>query len=85
MAWIALGTVFIGAVHDYLSPPVINGRSIADLSRSMLGGLAGGSVALLIYVMLVLVIAAFMVSVAQSLIEVPALVIPPLVWWLSPC
>jgi carbon starvation protein len=79
LLWIALGTIFFGAVHDYLCLMVSTrhgGKGIAELAKSALGGLSGVSVALLIYCMLVLVIAVFMVSVAQSLITVPALVIP---------
>ncbi|MBU2552071.1 MAG: carbon starvation protein A, partial [Proteobacteria bacterium] len=79
LLWVALGTVFFGAVHDYVSLMVSarnDGKGIAELSRSALGGVAGISAAVLIYFMLVLIIAVFMVSVAQSLINVPALVIP---------
>ena len=79
LLWVALGAVFLGAVHDYLALMFSarnGGRGLAELAESVLGNTTRYVAAILIYLMLLLLVTAFMVSVAQSLISVPALVIP---------
>lgn len=77
--WVAIGAVFLGAVHDYLSLMVSvrhQGRGIYDLAEPFLGRLGRTLVSILVYMMLTLIITVFMVSVAQAFIGRPALVIP---------
>lgn len=77
--WVCLGSVFVGAIHDYLTLMYSvrnDGREIYDLAGDMLGRSGRLLASLLVLGMLLLLITVFMVSVAQSLINVPQLVIP---------
>ena len=79
LLWVALGSVLLGAVHDYLCLIISvrnNGRSVASLSGTALGPSVKFVFSLLIYFMLLLLVTVFMVSVAQALVHMPALVIP---------
>lgn len=79
LLWVAIGAVFMGAVHDYLALMMSvrnKGRGISDLASHAVGRTAGVMFALMLYAVLVLIIAVFMVSVAHALINMPALVIP---------
>ena len=79
LLWVALGAVFLGAVHDYLALMISvrhKGRGISELAASVVGPVAAAMFAVMLYMVLVLLIAVFMVSVAQALINEPALVIP---------
>ncbi|MFH1985747.1 MAG: carbon starvation protein A [Pseudomonadota bacterium] len=80
-AWVLVGALFMGAVHDYLSLMISarhRGAGIAELAESLLGRTVRMVFALLLYIVLVLLIAVFMVSVAQAFINMPALVVPTL-------
>lgn len=77
--WIALGSVLIGAVHDYLSLMVSiknNGKGIAKSSEKITGKKTFLVFSALLWFTLMLIITVFSVSAAQSLVEVPELVIP---------
>ena len=77
--WVALGAVFIGAVHDYLALMMSvrhQGRGISELASLTAGRGTAAALAVMLYFVLVLLIAVFMVSVAHALISMPALVIP---------
>lgn len=79
LLWVAVGAVFMGAVHDYLALMISvrhQGRGVSELASAVVGRRAAGMFAILLYVVLVLLIAVFMVSVAQALMNQPALVIP---------
>jgi Carbon starvation protein, predicted membrane protein len=79
LLWVAIGSVFMGAVHDYLSLMISvrhKGRGIYDLTEPMLGKFGKTLVSILIYLMLTLITTVFMVSVADAFISRPALVIP---------
>ena len=79
LVWVALGAVFMGAVHDYLALMISvrhGGQGISRLASKAAGPVAAGLFALMLFVVLVLLIAVFMVSVAQALINAPSLVIP---------
>jgi len=79
--WIMLGSVFIGAIHDYLSLMISvrnEGKSIANIAGDMMGKVVHYSFAILLYIVLLLVVAVFMDSVAQAFVNVPQLVIPTL-------
>ncbi len=79
LVWVALGAVFLGAVHDYLSLMLSvrhQGKGISQLAAGVMGRGAAAAFAIMLFVVLVLIIAVFMVSVAHALMNVPALVIP---------
>lgn len=79
LLWVAVGAVFLGAVHDYLSLMISvrnRGRGIYDLAEPVLGRFGRVLVSILVYLMLTLIITVFMVSVAEAFISRPELVIP---------
>jgi len=79
LLWVAVGAVFMGAAHDYLILIFSirsRGRGVADLAGDCLGDGVKRVFALLLFLMLMLLVAVFMVSVAEALIFMPALVIP---------
>lgn len=79
LVWVALGAVFLGAVHDYLALMISvrhQGKGVSQLAAGVMGRGAAAAFAIMLFVVLVLIIAVFMVSVAHALMNVPALVIP---------
>ncbi len=77
--WIAIGSVFAGAVHDYLvlMASVRNqGKSIADVAEAQLGRRAKLVFSIFLWLTLVLVIAVFGEVTAETLVKQPAIVIP---------
>jgi carbon starvation protein len=79
LLWVALGSIFLGAVHDYTSlmTSVQNkGTSLADISRKTLGFRTKIIFSLFIWMTLALVIAVFAVVAAQTLVSQPKIVIP---------
>lgn len=79
LLWVAIGAVFMGAVHDYLALMMSvrhQGRGISELASLTVGRAAAAMFAIMLYFVLVLLIAVFMVSVAHALINMPALAIP---------
>jgi len=79
--WIILGSVFIGAVHDYLSLMISvrnKGKGISKITEKSLSRKAGKIFALMIWITLTMIIATFSVSAADSIINQPMLVIPVL-------
>ncbi|MFQ6097194.1 MAG: carbon starvation protein A [Armatimonadota bacterium] len=81
LGWIALGSIFIGAVHDYLALMVSarnRGRSLAQVAAAVISPRASGVFALFLWLALVLVIAVFGVLGAKTLIANPQMVIPTL-------
>ncbi|MEW5735121.1 MAG: carbon starvation protein A [Thermodesulfobacteriota bacterium] len=77
--WVALGAVFLGAVHDTLSLMISvrhDGKGMSELAGMLLGPTMRYAFAALVYFMLMLLVTVFMVSVAQALVNMPALVIP---------
>ncbi len=77
--WIVLGTIFIGAVHDYLSLMLSvrnKGIGISKITSNALNKKSGKIFALMIYLTLMLIVAVFSVSAADSIIVQPSLVIP---------
>ncbi len=77
--WIVLGTIFIGAVHDYLSLMLSvrnKGEGIARISGDTLNKRSGKIFAVMIYLTLMLITTVFAVSAADSIIAQPSLVIP---------
>ena len=79
--WIILGTVFIGAVHDYLALMISvrnKAKGISKITEKSLNSRAGKIFALMIWITLTMIIATFSVSAADSIINQPMLVIPVL-------
>ncbi len=79
LLWVALGSVFIGAVHDYTSLMISvrnKGRSIADIAEKVIGRRARIIFSIFIWLALVLVISVFGVVTAQTLVSQPQIVIP---------
>ncbi len=77
--WVLLGSVFIGAVHDYVSLMVSvrnRGVSIAVLAQTYVSKRARWIFSIFLWLALVLVIAVFSVLTAQTLVEKPAIVLP---------
>ncbi|MBN1271742.1 MAG: carbon starvation protein A [Candidatus Aminicenantes bacterium] len=79
LLWVALGSVFLGAVHDFTSlmTSVQNkGTSLADISEKTLGTRTRFIFSVFLWLSLALVIAVFAVVAAQTLVSQPEIVIP---------
>jgi carbon starvation protein len=77
--WIALGCVFIGGVHDYMSLMLSvrnKGKGIAEIAGLCTGNSTRIVFAILLWLTLVFIITVFAESAASALIEKPELVIP---------
>ena len=79
IAWILIGNVFIGAVHDYLTlmASVRNrGSSIAAIAKDTMGIRVKSVFAVFLVLAMLLVIAVFGVVAAKTLIAQPQMVFP---------
>ncbi|MCJ7680706.1 MAG: carbon starvation protein A [Candidatus Aminicenantes bacterium] len=79
LLWVALGSVFLGAVHDFTSlmTSVRNeGRSLADISEKTLGRRTKVIFSLFLWFTLALVIAVFAVVASKTLVSRPQIVLP---------
>lgn len=79
LLWVAIGSIFLGAVHDYtaLMTSVRNrGTSLADVSKNTLGFRTKIIFSVFIWMALTLVIAVFAVVASQTLVSQPEIVIP---------
>jgi carbon starvation protein len=79
LLWVAIGSIFLGAVHDYTSlmTSVQNkGTSLADISEKTLGLRAKIIFSIFLWLALALVIAVFAVVASRTLISQPEIVIP---------
>jgi carbon starvation protein len=77
--WILVGSIFIGAVHDYTSMMLSvrnKGKSIADIAGFCLGTRSKNVFSIFLWIALVLVVAAFGDATAQTLVSKPEIVIP---------
>lgn len=77
--WVALGSLFLGAVHDYTSLMVSvqnKGTSLADISKNTLGMRAKIIFSIFLWLALALVIAVFAVVASRTLVSQPEIVIP---------
>lgn len=77
--WIIIGSVFMGAVHDYTSMMISvrnKGKSIAEIAKTSLGNRAKTIFSIFLWIALVLVVAAFGDATAQTLVKKPEIVIP---------
>ncbi len=81
LVWILLGSVFIGAVHDYTSlmASVRNrGVSLANLAERHVSNTARWIFSVFLWLALVLILAVFAVLTAQTFAEKPEIVLPTL-------
>ncbi|HIE53547.1 MAG TPA: carbon starvation protein A [Armatimonadetes bacterium] len=79
LAWVILGGMFIGGLHDYLTLMVSarnRGVSIGELSERVMGRTARTVFSLFLLLALILVIAVFGVVAAKTLIKQPEVVVP---------
>jgi len=79
LLWVVLGTIFLGAVHDFASLVVSlrhEGRSIGDLTEELVGPRARNLFLLLIYFGLSLVLAVFAVVIGVLFRQHPQAVFP---------
>jgi carbon starvation protein len=79
LIWVAVGSIFLGAVHDYTSlmTSVQNkGKSLADISEKTLGMRTKIIFSVFLWFALALVIAVFAVVASQTLVSQPEIVIP---------
>jgi len=79
LLWIALGVVFFGAVHDYVSLMVSvrhGGKSLPDIARDVVGKRARLLFMLFVWFALILIIAVFAVVASRTLESTPQVVIP---------
>ncbi len=77
--WITIGSVFLGAIHDYFTLMLSvrhKGEGIAKLSKKITGNRIFYVLSILLWLTLMLIITVFSVSASESLIQVPELVIP---------
>ncbi len=77
--WVALGAVFMGAVHDYTALMVSvrnKGSSLADVAETAVSHRAKVIFAIFIWITLVLVVAVFGVVTAKTFIGQPQIVVP---------
>ena len=79
LLWVAVGSIFIGAVHDYTSLMISvqnQGASLAHISQKTLGYRTKAIFSVFLWLTLALVIAVFAVVASQTLISQPEIVIP---------
>ncbi|MFC2169453.1 carbon starvation protein A [Acidobacteriota bacterium] len=79
LLWVAFGSVFLGAVHDYTSlmtSVAHKGTSLADISEKTLGLRTKIIFSVFLWLALALVIAVFAVVASQTLVSQPEIVIP---------
>jgi len=77
--WIALGVVFVGAVHDYVALMVSvrhGGKSLPEIARDVVGARARLLFMLFVWFALILIIAVFGVVASKTLMTTPEIVIP---------
>jgi carbon starvation protein len=79
LIWVVLGTVFMGAVHDYGALVISvreNGRSIADVAASVVSGRVRLMFLCFVMVLSWLVLAVFAMAIADLFVQVPTSVLP---------
>ncbi len=77
--WIAIGSIFIGAVHDYVALMASvrsQGKSIAEITERSLGRRSRVIFSVFLWLALVLVVAIFAVITTNTFISKPEIVIP---------
>jgi len=80
--WVSLGSVFMGAMHDFTSLIASvrsKGESVSKIAKKSLNSKSGIFFAIMILITLILIITVFTVSSAESIINKPDLIIPLLI------
>lgn len=79
LLWILIGVVLVGAVHDYTTLMLSirhDGRSIPDITRSVIGEKTRLLFLIFVWITLIFVIAVFAIAAAKSFLADPRIVIP---------
>ena len=79
LVWVVLGTIFMGAVHDFgalVASVKERGRSIADLAGGVLSGRARLMFLCFVLVLVWLVLAVFAMAIAGLFVAQPSAVLP---------
>lgn len=79
LGWILLGSILIGAVHDYLSLVVScrhEGRGISEIAGRVVGRRASVVFAMFLWLTMILIIAMFGILAAKTLVNTPSVVLP---------
>tara|TARA_Y100000590_G_scaffold269774_1_gene302936 strand:+ start:18459 stop:20180 length:1722 start_codon:yes stop_codon:yes gene_type:complete len=79
LAWILVGTVFMGAVHDFgalVTSVKEKGRSIADIASTTISKRAHLMFLIFVILLVWLVLAVFAMAIADLFVGIPASVIP---------
>jgi len=79
LAWILVGTVFMGAVHDFgalVTSVKEKGRSIADIASTTISKRARLMFLIFVILLVWLVLAVFAMAIADLFVGIPASVIP---------
>ncbi len=79
LAWILVGTVFMGAVHDFgalVTSVKEKGRSIADIASNTISKRAHLMFLIFVILLVWLVLAVFAMAIADLFVGIPASVIP---------
>lgn len=79
LIWIVFGTILFGGIHDFSSLMVSlrsDGRSIADVAKTVISGRAKVVFSIFIWLTLILVIAVFVHFCANTFIEEKRIIIP---------
>ncbi len=77
--WVSLGSVFIGAMHDYVTliASVRNkAKGVSTIAKEQLGTKSSLVFGFMIWITLILIITVFSVSSAESIIQKPQIVLP---------
>lgn len=77
--WVVLGTIFMGAVHDFSALVVSareKGRSIGDIADKFINGRARTLFLLIVYFLIFFVIAVFAYAIASLFVAFPSSVLP---------
>jgi len=77
--WVSIGSVFMGAMHDFTSLIASvrsKGESVSKIAKKSLNSKSGIFFAIMILITLILIITVFTVSSAESIINKPDLIIP---------
>ncbi len=77
--WVVLGTIFMGAVHDFSALVVSvrqKGRSVGDIAASLLSSRARTLFLLIVYFLIFFVLAVFAYAIAALFVRFPTSVLP---------
>jgi carbon starvation protein len=79
LVWVVLGTIFMGAVHDFgalVASAREGGRSIADIAAGVMSGRARTLFLCFVLVLVWLVLAVFAMAIAGLFVSTPSSVLP---------